>query len=120
HGVHDDDVGGWGVLRFLDIVGDAAIDATLQPALGDQLPRCLLVAVHHLDVGRVAGARLEQLDLEAADAAPDLQHRGVIQAVPRELVNQPAGGPGQPLAAVAARIPLDRLRTEDGAVAGRR
>ena len=65
-------------------------------------------------------ARFDQFDLQAADATANLEHGDPADSVAGERVEEPPGGPGQALAAVAARVSLGGLGTEDGAVAGGR
>ena len=70
--MHDDDV--VGLDRLGDEVGHAAVDALAQPALGEKRRSLFLVLAGQLDVRRALGAGGQELELDRADAAADLEH----------------------------------------------
>src|SRR5207248_417148 len=106
--VHDDDV--VRIRRLRDEVADAALDAVAQPALGEQLLRFLLVLAGELDVGGAFRAGGEQLELDRAHTAADLEHRRAGH-VAREL-HEIAGSPAHAAPAVAPRVEPRLLRAE--------
>ena len=69
--MHHDDVVGLDLRH--DEVADAPLDAARDAALGDQLGRRVLVTARELDVRRSVGARGEQLQLDPADPAADVE-----------------------------------------------
>ena len=74
HTVHDDDVVRLDFVSIGDEVTDATGDALLDAALGQQLGSRLFVAAGQLDVRRSLRSPCEQLELDCADAAADVEH----------------------------------------------
>src|SRR5258708_7557652 len=69
--VHDDDVVRFA--RLHDEVADAALDAVADASLRRELQRLFLVLAGELDVGGSLGPGREQLELDRANTAADLE-----------------------------------------------
>src|SRR5207248_672094 len=83
-------------------VADASLDAFREAALVEELLRRVLVRVRDLDARRALGAGSEQVELDRADAAADVEHARSRHVAGE--VGQRAGGSGQSTLAVAARV----------------
>ena len=92
--VEDDDVGCFDALGVGRDVVQAPIDARLQTRFAQEPSRVLVVAGRELEVDRPRGAPLEQLELDVADTAADLEDGGTLEPpafeeldhAPRDLV----------------------------------
>src|SRR5947209_3902034 len=116
--VEDHDVGGRNLFCLLSEICDVALDPVVHSMLLDECVGGGLVVVDDLDVGGVARSGFEQLDLQVADAAADLEHRAPVDSVLGERVTEPSGGAAETFAAVTAHVSLDGLGTEDGSISG--
>lgn len=85
-------------------VVQAALDPILEPGLAREQESGIVVCRRQLEIDRAGGARLQQLELQSADTASDLQHRRPVDPARYELVAQGAGGAVEALATVAARV----------------
>src|SRR5207237_3151433 len=107
------------LLRGGDEVAEPPLDPCLETRLAKQLRGERLVLRRELDVRRVGGAGLQELELDRAGSAADLEHRIALDASAGEEVDDPpcrAVEPAPPVPAdVAPRGPL----AEDPPVAGR-
>src|SRR5262245_890972 len=92
-----------------DVV-NAAIRPVGQAGLAQQLPGLVLVPGRELEVHRAGDAALEQLDLDRADSAADLEHRGVPDAPPLEEVHHLPSG----LVEAALAVPPGEAGGEPG------
>jgi hypothetical protein len=78
---------------ILGEIVDAPVKAPLDPCLPGELVRLVLVGRGELQVLGPRRARLQQLDLDLADAPADLQDAGAFDAaLAQELDHRPGGG----------------------------
>ena len=98
-----------------DEIADAAFDAVAEAALGEELLRLLLVLAGQLDVGRPFGPGGEQLELDRADPAADLEDRcaGDVAGELDEVTRRPPHA----VLAVALRVETRLLCAEHPLVA---
>jgi AmiR/NasT family two-component response regulator len=116
--MHDHDVGWIDLLLELDEVAVSPRNALPETVLRKQPRRLAVVLLGELDHRRVAGSGLEQLDLDRADAAPDLEHGGIGHAALSKPVDDDLGRPVEPLPPVAPSVTSSQALTEDLGVTG--
>src|SRR5450759_84549 len=90
--VHDHDVGDRDLTRRLREIRDLAFDAVFEPRLTEQLERHLLVGGGQLDADRPGYSGLQELDLDRADAAADLEQRPAFYASLLQVVDDSPRG----------------------------
>src|SRR5439155_11311971 len=112
--VHHDDVMHGNGLG--DEVRDSSLHPFLDPAFCQELGRRLLVAARELDVRCALCAALEQLQLDRADAAADVEH--ACSADVARQVDERSGRAREPALPVALEIPCRELAAEEPAVVG--
>jgi hypothetical protein len=99
--VQDDDVGWWHGVGCGGDVDLATGDPVAHPGGSREVVRGGVVGVDELEVRGVSGSATEQLELDVADAASDLQDRRVGDAVVDDELGHPGGGLVQAAFAVA-------------------
>src|SRR6185437_4263096 len=100
-----------------DEVADPTVDASLEPALGDQLRRGILVAAGKLDVRCPLGAAGEQVELDPADPAADGEDGCAVHVAGQ--ANEIARRASQSALPVALRVPACVLPAEEPPVVRR-
>jgi AmiR/NasT family two-component response regulator len=118
HAVHHDDVGRVDLVLEFDEVAVASSHAALQAILREQRGRLPVVLLGELDHRRVACPGLQELDLDRADTAADLEHVCIRHPTLGQAVHDQTRGLVEPLAPVAARITPRQALAEDLPVAG--
>jgi two-component system, response regulator PdtaR len=116
--VHDDHVGGLDRSFFLGEVAVAPFDPRLGAGLCREGLRLLVVAVRELDDHRSLRSAAQELEIEAADAAADLEHARAVDAALGELVHEPLPGHVEPVLPVALRITSCLPGSEETVVGG--
>jgi two-component system, response regulator PdtaR len=116
--VHDDHVGGIDRCFLLGEVAVAPFDQRLGAGLGREGLGLLVVTVRQLDDHRSLRSAAEELEIEVADAASDLEHARTVNAALGELVHKPPRGRVEPALPVALRI-ASCLSGSEEAVVGR-
>jgi hypothetical protein len=89
--VHDDDVRRTHERRVPPEVEQQALDAIVQACLAPELAGRLLVCRRELDVDRSRRTGREQLEVEPAHAAANLEHVGALELGAGELCHEPPG-----------------------------
>src|SRR4051812_40105201 len=110
--VQHDDVRGLDALRLDRDVLQATVGAAFEPMLAQQPPGLLVVAGRQLDVDGACGAAPEQLDLDLADAASDLQNRDSLEPAPLEERDHSPRRLVESALSVALRHPARELLVE--------
>ena len=97
----------------------APLGTAFETVLPQQLRRLLVVAGRQLEVHRARGAALEQLDLDLADAAADLEHGRALEAARLEERDHPPRRLVETALAVPLRHPARELLVEEAVAPAR-
>jgi len=112
HPVHDDDVGGLRCARVTQDVGHAEGAPLRHARLGGQFGREGRVGGHQLDHLALGRTTLEQLGLEGAHPAPQLQHARARQVGGAQHRQHAPFGAVEAAALVAPEVPGGHARVE--------
>ena len=102
--VHDDHVGRLHPCFLLGEIPVLSLDPLLHALFARKDVRLFVVAARQLDDRRTLGAASQQIEVDRANASPDLQHRRACHASRRQLLDEPSACLVEALAPVAARI----------------
>src|SRR5204862_6192110 len=91
----------------------SALGPLLEPGLAQELERLVVVAGRELEVHGLRGAALQQLDLDLADTAADLEDARSLDAAPLEEVDHLLRGLVEAPLAVAPRDAPREARVEE-------
>ena len=97
-----------------------ALDSVGQPGLVEKFARRLLVRRGELDADRARRSRLQELELDRADAAADLEQRPPLDTLRLQVVDDPPRRRVQALAPVALRLCPRAAFAEDPSITLRR
>ena len=92
---------------------DPSLDPALEPSLTKEHRRLFVVARRELEVDCARCASLQQLDLNLADAAADLEHGRVLDASRLEKRDHVPGGLVEAALAVSLGQPPRESRAEE-------
>jgi hypothetical protein len=118
--MHEDDVGGTGVLPVVGDVRDQVLDSVGDAVLGPKVSGFLLVVRRELDDDRTLCALLQKLDIDGTDAAADLEHGGAVNSAVAQELHHLARRVVEALAAVALRVTMRSALSEERFVTLRR
>ena len=103
--MEDGNVGRLDILRLGSEVQQVSRDSSLEPGLLQELGGERLLGGRELDILGARRPRLEQLQLDRADAAAYLEHRAPLDAVPADEVDNAARAAVDTRAPVVSGIP---------------
>jgi hypothetical protein len=119
HAVHDHRVGRLHVLAVGGNVVHPVVPAVLETRLAHERARLRFPVRRELDVHGPGSAGLQELDLERADTAADLEHGRSLDTARAKEVDDPLLVVSEPFPAVTAGLSPRRLLTEERVVAAR-